>query len=365
MSTPIQEPGGTGSADDDAMDAGWLPVLDRGERAAVARQMRGNARAGVDFYVMILLSSSIAFFGLVQNSVAVIIGAMLVAPLMSPMIAIGHSIVMGNLFLFRTAALSTCIGMCLAIASAALMTAVLPFLDLVQPGSEILGRTHPNMLDQYIALASGAAAAYALSRKGVAAALPGVAIAAALVPPLCVVGYCLGSQRFELAGGAMLLFLTNLAAIVFSSAAVFMLLGFRPTRDDLNQNVRHGVTVAIVGLLVVTVPLALATWSSIRELEARVIVKTAVAELYPQEIARVDELSVRFVDSASHIELTAFSLLEDASRKQQRVRQDQLLAKLEQQLRRDLAMPFTLSAVVVDSRLSQGGMSEEGQVAAP
>lgn len=148
----------------------WLPTLDRSEQAVIYGQMRGNSRADADFYVMILLSSTIAFFGLLQNSVAVIIGAMLVAPLMSPMIAIAHSIVVGNLPMFRRAALSTLSGMLLAITSAALMTAFLPYIGLIPASEQIIARTQPNLLDQYIALASGAAAAYALSRKGVAAA---------------------------------------------------------------------------------------------------------------------------------------------------------------------------------------------------
>ena len=139
--------------------------------------------------MLIILASTIAYYGLLQSSAAVIIGAMLVAPLMSPMIAMAHAIVMGNLTMLRRAFLSTLAGVGVAIGIAALFTLLLPSIP---PSREILSRTAPTLLDLCVALASGAAAAYALARKEVAAALPGVAIAAALVPPLCVVGYGVG-----------------------------------------------------------------------------------------------------------------------------------------------------------------------------
>lgn len=343
----------------------WLPTLDRSEQAVIYGQMRGNSRADADFYVMILLSSTIAFFGLLQDSVAVIIGAMLVAPLMSPMIAIAHSIVMGNLPMFRRAALSTLSGMVLAIAAAALMTAFLPYIGLIPASEQIIARTQPNLLDQYIALASGAAAAYALSRKGVAAALPGVAIAAALVPPLCVVGYGLGSYQLEMAWGALLLFLTNLAAIVFASAAVFMLLGFRPTRVERNEHVRRGVAVAVIGMVFVTVPLAIATVSSVKKLETGVTVKNTLGSLVSSDVADIRDITIDFEDGRSLIEFTAYPYSESSSEAQSLARRQRIMHALDKKLRLELDEPFAIRALIIDSQQQMASSAEQPAVTPP
>jgi uncharacterized membrane protein len=113
-----------------------------------------------------------------------------------------------------------------------------------------------------VAIAAGAAASYAAARKSIAGALPGVAIAVALVPPLCVVGFGLGSGSWAIAQGASLLFLTNLAAIVLVSASIFMLFGFRPLRDERSRSVRVGLAVALSGLMLISIPLAIATFGS-------------------------------------------------------------------------------------------------------
>jgi uncharacterized hydrophobic protein (TIGR00271 family) len=175
-----------------------LPTLNIRQRAEVFVEMRRSARATVDFYAMMCLASSIAMLGLALNSGAVIIGAMLVAPLMSPMVAIAHGIVRGSLVMIRQGVDSTLKGIGVAIAVSTGITLIIPDF---QATSEIMARTEPSAIDLLVALASGAAGAYALSRKWVAAALPGVAISAALVPPLCVVGYGLASSEFPVAGG--------------------------------------------------------------------------------------------------------------------------------------------------------------------
>jgi uncharacterized hydrophobic protein (TIGR00271 family) len=131
-----------------------------------------------------------------------------------------------------------------------LSLALFAFGSPLEPTAEILSRTSPNVLDLLVALLSGAAAAYAVSRSQLAAALPGVAIAAALVPPLCVVGYGLGTGQFDIALGSSLLFVTNLAAIVVAAAAIFLLLGFRPPlRLERGQQARQGLNLALILLL--------------------------------------------------------------------------------------------------------------------
>jgi uncharacterized hydrophobic protein (TIGR00271 family) len=266
-----------------------LPNLSITERAEVFTQMRHAARASVDFYVLITLAAGIATFGLYQNSGAVIIGAMLVAPLMSPMLALAHGLVQGHLHMVRRGAASTFKGIAVAIAVGTFIALLIP---LDQPTPEILARASPRLVDLYVAIVSGAAASYAVSRKSVAAALPGVAIAAALVPPLCVVGYGLGSGRFDIAGGSLLLFLTNLTAIVLVSLFMFLLLGFRPSRVERGARVRQGFMAALILLGLLALPLGV---QSMRLRQAQAIereIRTVLREAAEKEDGRLDKLVV-------------------------------------------------------------------------
>jgi len=243
-----------------------LPSLTAERRNEVYTIMKESAQPSVDFFVLITLAAVIASLGLLQNSAAVIIGAMLVAPLMSPILAMAMSMVHGNLQLLRVAAEATTKGIVLAIVVGVVVTLVSP---LQTATTEILARTQPNLLDLLVALASGAAAGYAISRKEVAAALPGVAIAAALVPPLCVVGYGIGTAQLSVAGGSLLLFTTNLIAIVLSAAGTFLALGFHPTRTDRRELMR-GLRVTFISLGVVAVILLVTTVATVRSLNRQV-----------------------------------------------------------------------------------------------
>jgi len=230
---------------------GLFPSLHGAEQLEVYRALRRGARPNVNYFVLITLSGIIATLGLTQNSPAVIIGAMLVAPLMTPILAISLGIVLGEVSILRVASESTLKGVAAAIGIAAFLSLLVPE---AMPSAAILARAQPSILDLVIALASGAAAAYAVARKEVAAALPGVAIAAALMPPLCTVGIGLASGWGSVAGGALLLFVTNLVAISLAGGAVFLLLGFRPRRRERHSRIwfRRGVTISFVLLLVVT-----------------------------------------------------------------------------------------------------------------
>ncbi|MGD8904469.1 MAG: DUF389 domain-containing protein [Anaerolineae bacterium] len=249
--------------------AGWrlfdvLPTLDLHQQTEVYKATREGAKPKVDFFVMMGLSSAIATFGLLQNSAAVIIGAMLVAPLMAAIFGLSLGIVRGDSRLLRRATSATARGMALAIGVAIVLTLLMPGGSL---SNEILLRTRPNLLDLGVALASGAAGAYALCRKDVSTALPGVAIAAALVPPLATIGIGLARWSGAVAGGAMLLFATNLVAITGTGGMVFLWLGFRPLpgRETRRRIFQGGVVGTILLLVAVTIPLGLFTIQSWRD----------------------------------------------------------------------------------------------------
>jgi uncharacterized hydrophobic protein (TIGR00271 family) len=261
---------------------GWrlfevLPTLDLREQIEVYKAIRDGAAPDVDFFIMIALSAAIAAIGLMQNSPAVIIGAMLVAPLMAAIFGISLGVVRGDVRLIRRGVSATLRGVLLAVAVAAILAFVIPAESL--PG-EVMTRTQPTLLDLGIALASGAAGAYALSRKEVSAALPGVAIAAALVPPLAVVGIGVASWRGDIAGGASLLFLTNLVCIIAAGGLVFLWLGFRPHPgvETRTRVFRRGVLGTVLLLGAVTILLGVLTLRSLRETRLNRLVREVLQE---------------------------------------------------------------------------------------
>lgn len=271
-----------------------LPKLDRKARSLVYRSMQTNARANVDFYTLIILAAGIAFLGLLLNSSSVIIGAMLIAPLMSPILAMATSIVMGNLNMLRTAGNSTLNGIVMAVGGSALLTLVLFAFGLsLTPTDEILARTSPNLLDLMVALLSGAAAAYAVSRSQLAAALPGVAIAAALVPPLCVVGYGLGTGQVDVALGSALLFLTNLAAIIVAAAVIFLMVGFRPpVRIERGQQAQYGLTLAVLALLTISIVLIFVSIFTARSHRTESTITSMIETAFPSNRAEAYEIQI-------------------------------------------------------------------------
>ncbi|HPZ10211.1 MAG TPA: TIGR00341 family protein [Candidatus Eremiobacteraeota bacterium] len=176
----------------------------------------------VTFYVMVALSTTIAAYGLLANSTAVVIGAMLVAPLMGAIFGMALGLSSDDKSLLWKSTVAAVMGALLAI----LLGALIGLIPLRMAfGAEIFARTKPTIYDLIIALASGLAGAYALVNEKVSPALPGVAIATALVPPLTTCGLCFSIARWDLSLGAFLLFLANFLAIEIAAAIVFNLFG--------------------------------------------------------------------------------------------------------------------------------------------
>jgi len=284
-----------------------LPKVDVSERAEIYLDIWRGARPRVDFYVMIGLAAAIAALGLLLNSPAVIIGAMLVAPLMAAVIALGLGVVQGDARLLRVAIRSVVRGAVLAIAVGLLMSLA---GSGRAPTAEMLSRAQPSLLDLAVALASGAAGAYALSRKDVSASLPGVAIAAALVPPLATVGLGLGMGQLAMAGGALLLFATNLVAISAAGGLIFLWLGFAPEPEENKRQVfRSGVWGAAILLGVISIILG---WLSVDSLRAakldRGVQAAIVAELGALGEVELVSWEVEAAESAAlHLDMTVKS----------------------------------------------------------
>ena len=246
----------------------FLPPLSTQERGEVMLDIARNASPGFDYFLLVVLSGSIATLGLITDSAAVIIGAMLVAPLMSPIIALGLAMVTGNSQILKKSTSALVRGALLAIFLSFLLTQVnewLPFISLAEIPGEVLSRTHPSPIDLVIALAGGAAASYALTNPKLSAALPGVAIATALMPPVCTVGVSLALGRWEMAAGALLLFLTNAIAISFISGVVFFLRGFRPAMQNNQHRVPRSLWLAALITAIMLVPLSYTSYQLFRQ----------------------------------------------------------------------------------------------------
>jgi uncharacterized hydrophobic protein (TIGR00271 family) len=247
-----------------AFARGWLADRDLGE------EMRENVvdnlffeppdrtQKKVGFWVLLVLSVTIATLGILADSTAVVIGAMLVAPLMTPIMAVSAGIVNGWVKRVSTAFATVAGGVVVSIAVAWIVASWAPQLIPFESNSQILSRTSPTLIDMMIAVAAGAAGAYATIDRRVSSSITGVAIAVALVPPLGVVGVALRETAYSDAGGAFLLFLTNLVGIILMASVVFLIGGLAPVSSfrENREKMKTVVLTVLLGAMIIIVPLA-------------------------------------------------------------------------------------------------------------
>ena len=211
------------------------------------------------FWVLLVLAAIIASAGIVSNSTATVIGAMIVAPLMTPIVGTVFSVMSGD-----RANLVRSLGLILAgsivvIGIGYLFGKLVPVPVIAQTNPQVAGRVHPDLIDLVAALATGAVGAFAVIRSDVSDTLPGVAIAISLVPPLCVVGLTLEAGAHGQAVGALILFLTNVGAILLSGLVVMRLYRVFEVAAPEGPHVHRRLASAVVALfvLVLIVPLAI------------------------------------------------------------------------------------------------------------
>lgn len=252
-----------------------IPQLEREDRISLVERVQNASQWNIDFIALICLSTAIATLGLMQNSTAVVIGAMLVAPLMTPLIGCGLAVVQGNGFLMRNASKSVLLGFLVALLLATLMGAIIPHAGIT---SEMFSRGKPNALDLAVALISGIAAAYATARPNLLGALPGVAIAAALVPPIATSGVALSHGDFVTSAGAAMLFFTNIIAIVLGAAAALFAVGMQAKHLHAREKrwTRHAIMGLTVGAVILSLPLIYFLYDSLPKDE---IDETLIAQI--------------------------------------------------------------------------------------
>jgi len=213
------------------------------------------------FWVLLALAAAIASAGIISDSTATVIGAMIVAPLMTPIVGTVFSVMTGDRpNLLRS--LGLIVGGSIAvIAIAYLFGKLMPVPIVAQTNAQVAGRVHPDLIDLAAALATGAVGSFAVIRPDVSDTLPGVAIAISLVPPLCVVGLTLESGADGQAVGALLLFLTNVGAILLSGLVVMALYRVFEVSTVAEPRVHRRLATTVVALFVVLlmVPLAISS----------------------------------------------------------------------------------------------------------
>ncbi|MCJ7534941.1 MAG: DUF389 domain-containing protein, partial [Anaerolineales bacterium] len=246
--------------------------IDKERQGEVRVRLRESSHPGFDFFLLVILSCTIATMGLLTNSVAIIIGAMLVAPLMSPILGMGMASITGDGHLLRDSISGVIQGAIVAIVVSFLWTWLnrsLPFILLQEVPGEVIARTNPSPIDLTVAVAGGIAAAYALAQPHLSAALPGVAIATALMPPLCTIGIGLALDRMDIAGGAGLLFVTNTVAIAFAATLVFFALGFGPKAITAANRLPRSLIFAALLTVTLMIPLTYVSVNFVQEAKAR------------------------------------------------------------------------------------------------
>jgi uncharacterized hydrophobic protein (TIGR00271 family) len=267
----------------------WVGLAQSVNHDEILNKSRAEASFTFNHAFMVAIASGIATIGLLANSPAVIIGAMLLSPLMGPIVSTGFAVASFDVEMGRRAIGTLLSGVVLAIVFAAVISALSPLNELT---SEILARTRPNLLDLAVAILSGAAGGYAVIR-GRGGAIVGVAIATALMPPLATVGFGLATLQWSIVRGAMLLFITNLAAIALAVAAVAFWYGFG--RIEIRKRFAIQALISVLILVPLAVPLSISLRSIAWESRVHAVVRSVLeagARRLPQ--GQLAQVQIRF-----------------------------------------------------------------------
>ena len=225
-----------------------------------------TARRLTNFFALLLFATIIATYGVLSSSTATVIGAMIVAPLMGPIMATTSAVVIGSMPRAGRAFALTVAGIILVISLSYLLSWVVPDVTIsFTSNAEITSRINPGLYALLTALGAGAAGAFITSRAEIADSMGGVAIAISLVPPLCVVGISLQQGQLDAAAGALLLFLTNYLAILLAGGVVLVVIGLGKLAgaQEHARIRRRGLALFVVGILLVSIPLTLTTYQAV------------------------------------------------------------------------------------------------------
>ena len=279
----------------------WLDHVVRDvDHTAVIAKIAGESSTSPRYLFMTMMSAGIAILGMLLSSPAVVIGAMLLSPLMSPILGAGFALASGKIKWLRLCAFALFLGTAAAIAFTALIVLMSPLQTMT---TEIAARTRPNLFDLLVALFSSLAGSYAMIR-GREGTIVGVAIATALMPPLAAVGYGLATLNWTVFAGAFALYVTNFLTIALTATVMARLYGFRTDlskRQGLFQNL--GIVAVFVAL---AIPLGLSLRQIALESNAQRLVQSAVSESFPDD-AQVSDATIDWASRPLVVSGTVFT----------------------------------------------------------
>lgn len=253
-----------------------------------------GARPTIEYYILTVLSCVIATTGLLQGSTATIIGAMIVAPLMTPILAFSLGVIWGDTELISTSLKSIIKGLFLAVMISSIIAFLVPIPDYT---SEIISRTRPSLFDIIVAVTSGLVGAYGYANKKISNSLVGIAIAVALMPPLCTIGIGIGTLNREVATGASLLFLINLISISLAGAIVFWSMKIHPILANevkVNKRAIYQIIISLFILTGISIPVGIYMIDGYRLATSQEKVRNIVkADLPDTEIVKMGTVKIK------------------------------------------------------------------------
>ncbi len=309
--------------------SGWrqwwhTDVVDTVDQEEVIDKRREECAISARYLFMLAMSAGIAILGLLLSSPAVVIGAMLIAPLMGPTIGMGFALATGNFAWIRQAARTLAVGTVLSILICAAISLLSPLQTVT---SEIAARTRPNLFDLLVALFSAMAGAYAMIR-GREGTVVGVAIATALMPPLAVVGFGLATWNWTVFSGALLLYFTNLMTIAVVATGMARFYGFSTSLSE--RQTQFQTFLIVTSLISLAIPLGIALRQIAWESNAARQINTAVLEAFDNR-ARLSEIQVDYDTDPIRVVATVLTpqINPDAERDVARVMNRQLGATVD------------------------------------
>ena len=264
-----------------------LPIASESAFAQMFQKIRQNARLGSTYLFLLFVSVLMAAIGLFQDSAPTIIGAMILAPLMGPLLSFAMGTIRFDLSIIKPSLFTILFSTLFGLAISALLTHWIPLHHMTQ---QMALRTHPTLLDLGVAILAGLAAGYGYANPKVGESLAGVAIAVALIPPLCVAGIGLGWNDLSIFSNAILLYLTNIIGILFAAGMMFYLLGFASKRY-----VSAALAIKLLMVAIIALPLYIATATEI-EKERLYESLEAIRGLHVEKIVESKAQSLVYID---------------------------------------------------------------------
>ncbi len=303
-----------------------------------------DAKFTQNYLVLTISSCLIATLGLLINSAAVIIGAMIIAPLMLPLRGMPFATLEGDLKLLRLSFTSIFAATLMSILFSGLVGFIIRIPEF---GSEILSRTQPTLIDLLIAIAAGGVSGYAKIRPQVGDAIPGTAIAVALMPPLCVIGIAISQGEWDAATGSSLLYFTNLIGINLACLGVYVLAGYARS-SELARTISWGVSILLIVLL--TIPLGISFFQLVNHAQVNNSIREILVtrSLVDRPDIEVDKISINWRKTTPEVLVVA--------RTANQITPEEV-AIVEQLLEQELALSLKVIFDVTPARLIESNQS--------